>query len=86
MLDAAQHASDNRVTWSPEKGVRIASVTVATNDYYVVSGRSLKEVESREAKIAKLTMIGWLASLVMVVVVDAVSGQNLLRKKKHSRR
>jgi hypothetical protein len=56
------------ITWQPTAGVRDATVTVAANHYYVLSGRSLREVESRETKILELTSAGWGISIVILFV------------------
>jgi hypothetical protein len=48
-----QHAEE-RVTWQPEPGVRIASVMIRAGgpQYgFVLAGRSLREVEKREARL-----------------------------------
>jgi hypothetical protein len=45
---------EERVTWQPEPGVRIASVIVRVNGPvygFVLAGRSLREVEKREARL-----------------------------------
>ena len=48
MLQASRTADYHAVTWQPETNVRIASVTVASNHYYVLSGRNMREVEKNE--------------------------------------
>jgi hypothetical protein len=58
VLRAADGKEYNAVTWQPQSGVRIASVSVAANNYYVLSGRSLKEVEKRENKAMEMAMTG----------------------------
>ena len=45
------------VTWQPQPGVRDALVSVAANKYYVLSGRSLKEVEKNENKTLLFAVI-----------------------------
>ncbi len=56
------------VTWQPSTSVRIAAVSVATNSYYVVSGRSLTEVEKNETKTLLLSAFGGFAALVTLGV------------------
>ena len=68
VLKAAEGQSDNRVTWQPQSDVRLASVTVAAKNYYVLSGRSLREVENREQKITLLALAGWVTALIVTVV------------------
>lgn len=59
VLNAASVTHQNRITWQPETGTRIALVVQAykhdNNSGYVLVGRSLKEVEARE------DMVLWMA-------------------------
>lgn len=78
-----QHAKANRnnvVTWQPKAGVRIASVTVAAKDYYVLGGQSLKATEDHASHLLKLTALGYVAALVVlagyVCLGRLVSGKN----------
>ncbi|HXE10158.1 MAG TPA: hypothetical protein VN554_01905, partial [Verrucomicrobiae bacterium] len=66
MLQAAKGEDYHAVTWQPANGVRIASVTVASKGYYVLSGRSLKEVEKNENQTLLIILIGGLVSLILV--------------------
>ncbi|MEO6513321.1 MAG: hypothetical protein ABIO22_01495 [Candidatus Saccharimonadales bacterium] len=68
VLKAADNHGDNRVTWQPKDGVRIASVSVSAKNYYVLAGRSLREVESREQKIFQIALSGWVASLLITIM------------------
>lgn len=52
----------NRVTWEPRQGVRIAAVVQANKNGYVLSGRNMREVESREGNALALSAFGWLLS------------------------
>lgn len=65
-------AKQNRVTWQPLEGVRQAIVVVAyTNGDklgFVVSGRSLREVERQVDNLGILTLFGWSFSLVIVFI------------------
>jgi hypothetical protein len=69
VLEASKGQERNSITWQPASDVRVASVTVASKDYYVTSGRSLREVESRESAVFKLAASGWAASIFVLVVV-----------------
>ena len=66
VLQAAKTKTYNAVTWQPQAGVRIASVSVAAKGYYVLSGRSLKEVEKNESQSLQLTLIGGLLSVALL--------------------
>lgn len=57
----------NAVTWQPKENVRLASVEVRANDYYVLTARSLAEPEKLVDTIGKLTLVGYVAAMVMLV-------------------
>jgi hypothetical protein len=70
---------EDRVTWQPEPGIRIAAVVVGIQGDqpgFVMAGRSLKESESRTDQIGKLVGAAWvailLASLVVVILVELI--------------
>ncbi len=78
-----QHAKTNRnniVTWQPKAGVRIASVTVAAKDYYVLGGQSLKSTEDHATQLLKLTALGYTVSLVLLVGYICLSQMARTRK------
>jgi hypothetical protein len=63
ILTQAKGNAYNSVTWQPQTGVRIAAVAMAANNYYVLSGRSLTEVEKNENRTLQLAALGGLAAL-----------------------
>jgi hypothetical protein len=73
-LDAGRSGT-NIVTWQPAEGVRMALVVVPWKGGVVMSARSLSLVESRIADIGRLTVIGWLFSLVVGLIVCAVAAR-----------
>jgi hypothetical protein len=77
VLAAANGQTYNFVTWQPESGIRIATVSVAANNYYVLSGRSLTEVEKNETKSLQLSMLGGIASLVVLAMVFMLTRKEL---------
>ncbi len=70
VLESALKSGENRVTWQPESGVRIASVVLPVIDSqnnllgYVLAGRSLREVEKRESQLEAEVALLWLLILV----------------------
>ncbi len=70
-LQAAGNSGENRVTWQPQADVRIASVAVPYQGGYVVAGRSLREVETREAQIQTIAFLTWILTLIAVLAVVA---------------
>jgi hypothetical protein len=71
------------VTWQPQDNVRIASVSVSAKNYYVLAGRSLKEVEKQEQSQLQFATLGWVGS-VIVVTLGIVLGN--IDRKKHTER
>jgi hypothetical protein len=37
---------------------------------YVLAGRSLKEIETREMDLMKLALIGWIVSILLVLILS----------------
>ena len=84
-LTAADGQAYNAVTWQPKSGVRIAAVAVKADNYYVVSGRSLTEVEKNETKALQLTLTGGVIAFFVVLlsfVVELRKGKGHLRRTK----
>ena len=74
VLAAARTSGTNRVTWQPQPGVRIASVSVASHDGRVVlAGRNMRAVESRIDDLAKITALAWAVALVGVLVATLLT-------------
>ena len=74
-------ASDNKkyhfVTWQPQSSVRIATVTVAADKYYVLSGRSLKEIEINENQTFQIAFFGGIVALAVLGTVFVLSQKQL---------
>jgi hypothetical protein len=67
VFDHAKVNGENRLTWQPERGVRIASVIVSyngNNPGFVLVGRSLRETEVRESQMLSFSGISLLIILV----------------------
>jgi hypothetical protein len=64
---------EDRFTWEPTSGVRIAAVVekVADGGGYVLAGRSLSEVENRQTQLTEEVMLGWVVSLVGTFLASA---------------
>jgi hypothetical protein len=76
VLDHARQTGEERVTWQPEPGVRMATVLVrvgGTPTRFVLAGRSLRETESRISQLGRLLAVGWLATLAGLLIVVAAS-------------
>lgn len=67
VLDNAKAHGSDQVTWEPKSGVRIAAVVKyysGSDGGYVLSGRSLREVEKREDMLAMMAFGGWVVSVI----------------------
>ncbi len=81
VLDSTKELGENRITWQPRDGVRIAAVIVSYEDGYVLAGRNLREVEVREDQLATFAGITWLLALLATLIVIAF-GEYFLSEKK----
>jgi hypothetical protein len=79
VLAYAGQNGEDRVTWQPEAGVRIATVIVHSggpNGGFALAGRSLREVEEREAQVeleAGAGLVLLLAGTLFVVALSEVA-------------
>ena len=82
VFDEAKASGEYRVTLEPQKGVRIAAVVKPfvgrEANGFVLSGRSLREVEVRVDDLTKLIALGWAATLAGLAVL-AFFSRYLLR-------
>lgn len=86
IFDYTRQKGEDRVTWQPEAGVRIAAVVVAfggAQPGFVLAGRSLREVEIRESQVEQITGIAWLVTLAVSLFVVAAC-ELILGYKKQS--
>ena len=75
VFDYVKLHHEERVTWSPKPGVRIALVGVyheGVNPGFVFAGRSLREVEHRIDTLLELTLLAWLATLIASFMLSAM--------------
>ena len=81
VLDFTQRNGENRLTWEPKPGTRIATVIVSYEDGYVLAGRNMREVEQREAQVTLFAGVtGFLAMAGTLVVISF--GEIFLTEKK----
>ena len=65
-----QHGEE-RVTWQPRRGVRIAAVIERVNGAqpgFVLAGRNMREVEARVGDVQTMAGLTWLGMLGLIVV------------------
>lgn len=74
VMDYTRQSGEDRFTWQPKAGVRVAVVLVHSKGGFVLAGRSLREVEIREDQLQREVILGWLAAnlgaLVILVGID----------------
>ncbi len=80
VLDYSDEHGQDRISWQPKPGVRIAAVIQKYSGGFVLAGRSLREVEVREEKVQIITLLGWLVTIGALVIFG--SGFVYLRKQK----
>jgi hypothetical protein len=83
VFDYTRKNKEDRFTWEPQKGVRIAAVMeyyTGKHTGFVLVGRSLKEVEIRENQLAVITMATWVTSLI--VALFSVAGFYTLAQRR----
>jgi hypothetical protein len=65
---------EDRITWQPAPGVRMAAVVVkynSTEPGFVLAARSLREVEQREDQVEKISGFVWVVTLVASLIIVA---------------
>jgi hypothetical protein len=71
VLAYAKKHGENRITWQPAKGVRIAAVVTyygGSREGYALSGRSLQEMEKRISGLQFMTFWAWLATTIIAII------------------
>ena len=69
VLSNSQGKDYNAVTWDLPDGVRQAAVSVSAKKYYVLSARSLKEVEITADAALWLILLGWFVSVLLLALI-----------------
>lgn len=82
VLEYTTKNSQDRVTWMPNKSIRIAAVAVKIEGGtgFVLAGRSLKETERSIDSIGTLILTMWAACIVLLAVLCVI--YNLAVKKR----
>ena len=84
VFEYARIHGENRLTWEPARGVRMAIVVVkfsgSNSSGFVLAGRSLREVEKRERQLELEVFAAWIVCMMVIVggfVVSRVYTQRL---------
>jgi len=76
VFDSVRTSGEDRLSWQPQEGVRAAAVVTqygGSNPGFVLAGRSLREVEEREAQLTQMVGIAWVVALVGAFVAWLVA-------------
>ncbi len=68
VLDYTRNHKEDRITWEPKAGVRIAMVIVHFDGGFVLAGRSMREVEIREDRVFILVVLAFAATMLAALV------------------
>ena len=69
VFDYVRKHRQDRVSWQPRPGVRIAAVVqrvTGAQAGFVLAGRNMREVEAREEHVGRLAGLAWLAMLGLI--------------------
>lgn len=80
VLDSTKQLGENRISWQPREGVRIATVIVSYPNGFVLAGRNMREVEQREAQVSTFAGITWVLAMLGTLAVIAF-GEFFLTEK-----
>lgn len=84
VFDHVRQVGEERVTWQPEPGVRMATVVVRRTDAgggFVVAGRSLNETEERAYQLQTIVGLAWLVTLVGLFALVAAGEYATARER-----
>ena len=79
VLDYARQKGQVRVTWQPEKGVRMATVVLHYLNGFVLAGRSLREAEIRDTNMMQISgaamLVIWVVTLIIVALGEWIGSK-----------
>jgi len=81
VLDYVRQNGQDRVTWQPVAGVRMATVVTPYKNGFVMVGRSLTEVEKRESQAESLSFLAMLGIWAMTLIIISL-GELVGRQKR----
>lgn len=77
VLDYVKASGEDRITWQPQSGVRIATViasfTSSKTNGFVLAGRNIREVEARENMLTLQIGAGWVAATFGSLILIGIS-------------
>jgi hypothetical protein len=75
VLGFAKSNKQNRLTWQPKEGVRIAAVVTrfdGTSSGFVLAGRNMREVEIREDRLFLHVFAAWLITMAATFLATLI--------------
>jgi hypothetical protein len=75
VIDYVKQNGEDRMTWQPQSGVRSAVVVTqfkGSNSGFVLTGRSLREVEVLEDHILQVLLVGWIGMLFATFLATSI--------------
>ncbi len=75
VFDYTRTNGEDRITWQPEDGVRMATVITrwqsGNSSGFVLAGRSIREVENRAQNLLRITLVVtlWLVGLSLILAI-----------------
>lgn len=69
VLDSARQLGEDKISWQPRNGVRIATVIVSYPGGFVLAGRNMREVERREAQVSAFAGMTWVLAMLATLAV-----------------
>lgn len=77
VFDYVRQHGEERVTWQPRRGVRIAAVIERVNGHqpgFVLAGRNMREVESRIGDVQTMAGLTWFGMLGLIAIGTVAFG------------
>ena len=71
VFEFAKSHGEDRVTWQPHHGVRMAMVIISSNAApagFIAAGRSLQETEEREHNLVVMAFLGWIICIGLILL------------------
>lgn len=81
VLQQAKKKGENRITWQPKPGVRLATVVVPFKEGFVLVGRNMREIEFREHQQFGIVAFMWIMT-TMATLFFTILLQTFFRKNK----
>jgi hypothetical protein len=88
VFDYAKQHGQNRFTWQPQPGVRIATVlnyfSSETNGY-ILAGRSLREAEKRVDDLGAGVLLGWAVTMICALLAKGIARMSWFKNENNQK-